>query len=202
MVKAIFRPPAQSGNAQMSLAIVFALLVTLTKSLLPPLTTEVGFGVAAAVVMAGLLGYICRPERTTGESLESSRRFASVTEGHFETADRLRQGVATRPPRSPIAESSLVRRLVLAKDDPAKQRIRALLSNVEDQQLFRMGLTSEDIAALRGTASPPAEATIAQAPDAASEDSVGSHVSPPIAGLLDAADDTPRRERVSRILSC
>ena len=54
-----------------------------------------------------------------------------------------------------------MRRLVLAKDDPAKQRIRAWLSDIDDERLFCLGLTSEDIAALRGTANPPAEATIA-----------------------------------------
>ncbi len=58
--------------------------------------------------------------------------------------------------------SPLVRRLVLAKDDPAKQRIRAWLSGIDDERLFCLGLTSEDIAALRGTASLPARATAAQ----------------------------------------
>jgi hypothetical protein len=61
----------------------------------------------------------------------------------------------------PIAGLSLVRRLVLAKDDPAKQRIRAWLSAIDDEQLRCLGLTSEDIAALRGTSSPPAEVSIA-----------------------------------------
>ena len=78
----------------------------------------------------------------------------SVAEGHFETADHLQQGIAARPVGRPIAGSSLVRRLVLAKDDPAKQRIRAWLSDIDDERLFRLGLASEDIAALRGTASP------------------------------------------------
>jgi hypothetical protein len=60
----------------------------------------------------------------------------------------------------------LVRRLILAKDDPAKQRIRAWLSDIDDDRLSCLGLTSEDIAALRGTANPPAETAIAQGLDA------------------------------------
>jgi hypothetical protein len=46
--------------------------------------------------------------------------------------------------------SSLVRRLVQAKDDPAKHRIRAWLCDIDDERLRRFGLTSEDIALLRG----------------------------------------------------
>jgi hypothetical protein len=45
--------------------------------------------------------------------------------------------------------SSLVRRLVQAKDDPAKHRIRAWLREIDDEQLRRFGLTIEDIAILR-----------------------------------------------------
>jgi hypothetical protein len=70
--------------------------------------------------------------------------------------------------------SSLVRRLVLAKDDPAKQRIRAWLSKIEDERLFCLGLAPEDIAALRGKASPPAEAIIAQERDASSDETSAS----------------------------
>jgi uncharacterized protein YjiS (DUF1127 family) len=51
------------------------------------------------------------------------------------------------------ARSSLVRRLVRAKDDPAKQRIRRWLSDIDDQQLSSLGLTPEDIALLRGSRS-------------------------------------------------
>ena len=83
-----------------------------------------------------------------------------------------------------------MRRLVRAKDDPAKQRIRTQLSEIDDARLSCLGLTSEDIATLRGATSPPAEASIAQ------------QLSPPIAGLLDATDAVPesdpaRREHVS-----
>lgn len=51
------------------------------------------------------------------------------------------------------ARSSLVRRLVRAKDDPAKQRIRRWLSDIDDQRLSSLGLTPEDIALLRGSRS-------------------------------------------------
>jgi hypothetical protein len=51
---------------------------------------------------------------------------------------------------SPKAKSSLVRRLVAAKDDPAKQRIRAWLASLEDEQLTGLGLTPQDIVILRG----------------------------------------------------
>ena len=94
------------------------------------------------------------------------------------------------------------------KDDPAKQRIRTLLGDIDDEQLFCFGLISEDIAALRGTAGPTAEANIAQGLDAPSEDSSAYLISPPIAGAFDATDhmrhhesDTSRRERLSDMLS-
>jgi hypothetical protein len=48
------------------------------------------------------------------------------------------------------SESSLVRRLVRAKDDPAKQRIRTWLCDIDDERLRRFGLTAQDIAMLRG----------------------------------------------------
>lgn len=50
----------------------------------------------------------------------------------------------------PKARSSLVRRLVAAKDDPAKRRIRAWLANLEDERLTGLGLTPQDIVILRG----------------------------------------------------
>jgi hypothetical protein len=172
----------------MLLFIVIALLVILTKSLIPPVATEAGFTFDAAVAIAGLFSfiglfsYIFRPQRTTGKSFGWSRRGASVTEGHFETIDHLQQDIAVSPASRAIAGSSLVRRLVRAKDDPAKQRIRAQLSEIDDEGLFGLGLTSEDIAALRGTASPPAEAIIV------------AQVSPSIAGPLEPTD-TPRVAR-------
>ena len=193
---------------------IVALLVILTKSLIPLLATDVRFRFDAAVAMAGLLSYIGPfsyiwwPLTITGKSFDCSRRGTAVAERHFETADHLQQGIAVPPAGRPIAGSSLVRRLVLAKDDPAKQRIRALLGDIDDERLFCFGLTSEDIASLRGTASPTAEANIAQRLDEPSEDGGASQISPPIAGVLDATDDvrrhestTPRRERVSRMLA-
>jgi hypothetical protein len=44
-----------------------------------------------------------------------------------------------------------VRRLVRARDDPAKQRIRSWLSDINDERLLSFGLTPEDIALLRGS---------------------------------------------------
>jgi hypothetical protein len=93
-------------------------------------------------------------------SFDRSQRDFSIAVGHFETVDHLRQRAGSR----------LVRRLVLAKDNPAK-RIRAWLSDIDDDRLFSLGLTSEDVAALRFTANRPAEATITQGLDAPSEDS-------------------------------
>ena len=45
--------------------------------------------------------------------------------------------------------SSLVRRLVLARDDPAKERIRQWLSAIDDDRLMSFGLTPLDIVILR-----------------------------------------------------
>jgi hypothetical protein len=47
------------------------------------------------------------------------------------------------------ASSSLVRRLVLAENDPAKRRIREWLANIDDKRLLDFGFTSSDIAVLR-----------------------------------------------------
>jgi hypothetical protein len=66
------------------------------------------------------------------------------------TASRIassRQGVAP-----PGVRSSLVRRLVAAENDPAKQRIRVLLAKLEDERLSGLGLTLQDILILRGGA--------------------------------------------------
>ena len=61
------------------------------------------------------------------------------------------QSIAKRAARCREARSSLVRRLVQARDDPAKQRIRRRLSDISDERLFSLGLTPEDIALLRGS---------------------------------------------------
>ena len=59
------------------------------------------------------------------------------------------RGMTARPARHLKARSSLVRRLVQAHDDPGKQRIRAWLRELDDAQLSNLGLTPEDIHALR-----------------------------------------------------
>jgi hypothetical protein len=64
----------------------------------------------------------------------------------------LRRGMTARPATHRKVGSNLVRRLVQAQDDPAKQRIRAWLREIDDEQLSSsLGLTPEDIAVLRGT---------------------------------------------------
>ena len=60
-----------------------------------------------------------------------------------------RRGMAARPAKALKARSSLVRRLVRAHDDPGKQRIRAWLRELDDEQLASLGLTLEDILVLR-----------------------------------------------------
>jgi uncharacterized protein YjiS (DUF1127 family) len=60
-----------------------------------------------------------------------------------------RQGMAASPAGCLKAKSSLVRRLIQAQDDPGKQRIRAWLRELDDEQLSSIGLTREDINVLR-----------------------------------------------------
>jgi uncharacterized protein YjiS (DUF1127 family) len=57
--------------------------------------------------------------------------------------------MAARPARPLKARSNLVRRLIQARDDPGKQRIRAWLRELDDEQLAGLGLTPEDILVLR-----------------------------------------------------
>jgi hypothetical protein len=61
-----------------------------------------------------------------------------------------RQGMDALPASFPVAQSSLVRRLVEAKDDPVKRHIRARLMDLDDRQLLDFGFTPVDIATLRG----------------------------------------------------
>jgi hypothetical protein len=61
------------------------------------------------------------------------------------TMEAAQQSVAKRPAKCRKTRSSLVRRLVSAKDDPAKQRIRRWLSDINDERLLGFGLTAEDI---------------------------------------------------------
>jgi hypothetical protein len=51
--------------------------------------------------------------------------------------------------------SALVRRLVLAQNDPAKQRIRQWLGDIDDERLLSFGLKPLDIVILRGSNSRP-----------------------------------------------
>ena len=61
------------------------------------------------------------------------------------------RGTAALPAALPRAKSSLVRRLVAARNDPAKQRIRGLLAKLEDERLSGLGLTPQDLLILRGS---------------------------------------------------
>lgn len=48
-----------------------------------------------------------------------------------------------------LAGSALVKRLIGARNDPAKERIRGWLIEIDDARLLDFGLTPTDIAALR-----------------------------------------------------
>ena len=60
------------------------------------------------------------------------------------------QGMAALPLNVRRGQSSFVRRLVNARNDPAKARVRAWLLDLDDQRLAGFGLTPDDIAILRG----------------------------------------------------
>jgi uncharacterized protein YjiS (DUF1127 family) len=62
-----------------------------------------------------------------------------------------RQGMAAVPTTAPVAQSSFVRRLLQARDDAAKRRVRAWLLEIDDDRLLGFGLSREDIALLRAT---------------------------------------------------
>jgi hypothetical protein len=78
------------------------------------------------------VGHLCNEIRRLSMTIQFSRR-----------------GMAARPARALKARSSLVRRLFRAHDDPGKQRIRAWLRELDDEQLVSLGLTPEDILVLR-----------------------------------------------------
>jgi hypothetical protein len=59
-----------------------------------------------------------------------------------------RLDIAARQAR-PRTGSSLVRRLALAQNDAAKERIRGWLRAMDDERLLAFGLTPDDIALLR-----------------------------------------------------
>ena len=61
-----------------------------------------------------------------------------------------KQPIAVLSEGLPKTGSRLVRRLVCARDDPGKERIRMWLIDLDDAQLRSgLGLTVEDIAVLR-----------------------------------------------------
>ena len=61
-----------------------------------------------------------------------------------------KQPIAVLSESLPKMGSGLVRRLVCARDDPGKERIRKSLIDVDDAQLRSgLGLTVEDVAVLR-----------------------------------------------------
>jgi hypothetical protein len=68
-----------------------------------------------------------------------------------------RQAIAAVSLSLPTRGSGLVRRLVRARNDPGKERVRMWLLDIDDAQLQSgLGLTLEDIAILRaGTARNP-----------------------------------------------
>jgi len=62
-----------------------------------------------------------------------------------------RQAITTFSASLPTTGSGLVRRLVRARNDPGKERIRNWLIDLDDAQLQSgLGLTLEDIVILRG----------------------------------------------------
>ena len=61
------------------------------------------------------------------------------------------QIIALRPIADRKVKSCLVRRLIQDGDDTAKQRIRRLLVDIDDERLLSSGLTPDDIVVLRGT---------------------------------------------------
>ena len=61
-----------------------------------------------------------------------------------------RQGMAALPASFARPRSSFVRRLLRAGDDAVKQRVRAWLTDLDDERLLASGLAPEDFALLRG----------------------------------------------------
>jgi hypothetical protein len=66
------------------------------------------------------------------------------------TVDVVKRDTAELRPDPPKGESSFVRRLIAAEDDPARRRIRTWLTKIDDERLLSFGLTPRDIAILRG----------------------------------------------------
>jgi hypothetical protein len=73
-----------------------------------------------------------------------------------------RKAISVFSARLPAPGSSLVRRLVRARNDPGKERIRMWLIELDDAELRSgLGLTPEDIATLR--ASSPTSSSLMRA---------------------------------------
>jgi hypothetical protein len=63
--------------------------------------------------------------------------------------------IGSFPPKRSKSGSNLVRRLLEARDDPAKQRIREWFGLIDDERLLSFGFTRLEIADLRSAKSPP-----------------------------------------------
>jgi hypothetical protein len=87
---------------------------------------------------------------TGGSSRPRKRRAIHDSNEALMTIQFSQQGMAALPLNARRGPSSFVRRLVNARNDPAKTRIRAWLLALDDQRLAGFGLTPEDIALLRG----------------------------------------------------
>jgi hypothetical protein len=94
----------------------------------------------------------------TEKTYGGDRRFTLSYDEAIMTVQFSRQTIAALSANLPMTGSGLVRRLVRARDDPGKERIRMWLIDLDDAQLQSgLGLTVEDIAVLRTgtkTASP------------------------------------------------
>jgi hypothetical protein len=79
------------------------------------------------------------------------RRFTLSYGEAIMTVQFSRQTIAALSANLPMTGSGLVRRLVRARNDPGKERVRMCLLHLDDAQLQSgLGLTVEDIAVLRG----------------------------------------------------
>ena len=76
-----------------------------------------------------------------------------------------RQGMAALPANFARPRSSFVRRLLRAREDAVKQRVRTWLMGLDDERLLGFGLAPEDIALLRGFSDHPIRAAEVQLGD-------------------------------------
>lgn len=94
------------------------------------------------------------PHRLSAGIWKESANQPETMDGNVMTTKRL-QTTSEAHAHSPEIKSSLVRRLVQAKDDPAKRRIRAWLNEIDDERLLAFGLTHEEIRICRQDGSKP-----------------------------------------------